>query len=310
MGDFLFPPAEASTVAGQVDSITLTLIVISSIITLVVVSLIAYFSIKYRSGNDVDRSNPPIEHMRVEVTWMGGLLVLSMGIFAWGTILFYHMHRPPANSMDIYVVGKQWMWKIQHQEGPSEINTLHVPLGQPVRLVMTSEDVIHSFYVPAFRLKQDVLPGRYTYMWFQATKVGEYHLFCAEFCGTNHSEMRGSVIVMEPSDYQQWLNNSSVGQPLAETGKQLFTQLGCAHCHAPESGVRAPNLNGLFGQTVPLSNGASVQADEAYIRQSILFPKAKVVAGYDPIMPTYEGDVTEEQVLQLVEYIKSIGVSQ
>jgi cytochrome c oxidase subunit 2 len=208
------------------------------------------------------------------------------------------------------VVGKQWMWKIQHQEGPSEINTLHVPLGQPVRLVMTSEDVIHSFYVPAFRLKQDVIPGRYTYLWFQATKVGEYHLFCAEFCGTNHSEMRGSVIVMQPSDYQKWLNNSSVGQPLAEEGKQLFTQLGCAHCHAPESGVQAPNLNGLFGQTVPLSNGASVQADEDYIRQSIFFPKAKVVAGYTPIMPTYEGKLTEEQVLQLVAYIKSIGVSQ
>jgi cytochrome c oxidase subunit 2 len=285
MGDFLFPPSEASTVAGQVDAITLTLVAISGVLTLIVVVLIAYFSIKYRSGNKVDRSNPPVEHIQVELTWMGGLLVLGLGVFAWGTILFYHMHRPPADSMDIYVVGKQWMWKIQHQEGPSEINTLHVPLGQPVRLVMTSEDVIHSFYVPAFRLKQDVIPGRYTYLWFQATKVGEYHLFCAEFCGTNHSEM-------------------------AEEGKQLFTQLGCAHCHAPESGVQAPNLNGLFGQTVPLSNGASVQADEDYIRQSIFFPKAKVVAGYTPIMPTYEGKLTEEQVLQLVAYIKSIGVSQ
>lgn len=309
MGKFLFPPPEASSIAPQTDSVTLTLIVLSTIFTSIVVALILYFGIKYRSGNDVDRSNPPIENTRMEVGWIAGLLVLSMGVFTYGTLVFYRIRRPPADSLDIYVVGKQWMWKIQHQEGPSEINTLHVPLGQPIRLVMTSQDVIHSFYIPAFRLKQDVLPGRYTYLWFTATQAGEYHLFCAEYCGTSHSEMRGTVIVMAPNEYQQWLNSSTT-QPLAGSGKQLFTQLGCAHCHAPQSGIRAPNLNGLFGETVPLSNGSSVKADEDYIRQSIFFPKAKVVAGYDPIMPTYKGDINEEQVLALVAYIRSLGSSK
>jgi cytochrome c oxidase subunit 2 len=309
MGPFPFFPDAASTVAGQTDLLTLALILISAALIAIVGVFIVYFSFKYRAGRAADRKNPPSGNTKVEVTWIGSLLVLALTMFSWATLNFYRINRPPANSLDIYVIGKQWMWKVQHQEGPKEIDTLHIPLGQPIRLVMTSQDVIHSFYIPAFRLKQDVLPGRYTYMWFQPTETGEFHLFCAEYCGTSHAQMRGTVIVMEPYLYQQWLSTNSTGQPLIEGGRQLFTQLGCAHCHASESGVRAPRLAGVFGQTVPLADGTNVVADENYIRESIFFPTAKIVAGYEPIMPTYEGRITEEQVLQLVAYIRSIGVA-
>ena len=305
MGTNPFFTSSASTIGAQTDALTLGVLLLSIFFTSIVVILMFYFGIKYREGNEVDRSNPPGANAKIELSWIGGLFILSLGVFSWGTIEFYHINRPPENSLDIYVVGKQWMWKVQHQEGPSEIDTLHIPVGQPIRLIMTSQDVIHSFYVPAFRLKQDVIPGRYTYMWFTATKTGEYHLFCAEYCGTSHAEMRGTVIVMEPSQYQQWLTSGS-NQPLAEAGRQLFTQLGCANCHGSGSGIRAPNLAGVFGQPVPLSNGTRVIADETYIRESIFFPKAKIVAGYDPIMPTFEGRITEEQVLQLVAFIRSL----
>jgi cytochrome c oxidase subunit 2 len=306
MGTNSFFTSSASTIGIQTDRLTLGVLLLSIFFTSIVVVLMVYFAIKYREGNDVDRSNPPTANTKVELSWIGGLFILSIGVFSWGAIEFYHIHRPPANSIDIYVVGKQWMWKAQHQEGPAEIDELHVPVGQPIRLVMTSQDVIHSFYIPAFRVKQDVIPGRYTYLWFTATKTGEYHLFCAEYCGTSHAEMRGTVTVMEPSEYQQWLTSSSTGQPLAQAGARLFTQLGCANCHGSGSGIRAPNLVGVFGQSVPLSDGTRVIADETYIRESIFFPKAKVVAGYDPIMPTFEGRITEEEVLQLVAFIRSL----
>ena len=306
MGTNPFFTSAASTIGAQTDLLTLELLVLSGFFTAIVVILMFYFGIKYREGNNVDRSNPPGASSKVELSWIGGLLILSLGTFSLGTLEYYRMQRPPENSLDIYIVGKQWMWKAQHQEGPSEIDTLHIPVGQPIRLIMTSQDVIHSFYIPAFRVKQDVIPGRYTMLWFTATKTGEYHLFCAEYCGTAHAEMQGTIIVMEPYLYQQWLISSSTGQPLVQGGAQLFTQLGCAHCHAPGSGIHAPNLAGVFGQPVPLSNGATVIADETYIRESIFFPKAKIVAGYDPIMPTFEGRITEEQVLQLVAYIRSL----
>ena len=307
MGANPFFTSSASTIGALTDRLTLGVLLLSTFFTAIVVILIFYFGIKYREGNDVDRSNPPSANTKVEVGWIGGLFILSLGVFSLGTIEYYQIQRPPANSLDIYIVGKQWMWKAQHQEGPSEINTLHIPVGQPVRLIMTSQDVIHSFYVPAFRVKQDVIPGRYTYMWFTATRAGEYHLFCAEYCGTSHAEMRGTVIAMDPHLYQQWLTSSSTGQPLTQAGAQLFTQLGCANCHGSGSGIRAPNLAGVFGQSVPLSNGTRVIADENYIRESIFFPKAKIVAGYDAIMPTFEGRITEEQVLQLVAYIRSLN---
>jgi cytochrome c oxidase subunit 2 len=206
--------------------------------------------------------------------------------------------------MEIFVIGKQWMWKLQHPEGPMEINELHVPVGRPVKLTMTSEDVIHNFYVPAFRVQKDVVPGMYTSIWFQATETGRYHFFCNSYCGTNHALMGGYVTVMKPGDYEQWLSGGIRGESMVSAGAKLYEQLACITCHGTGKG---PPFVDLLGRTVKLSDGTTVIADEAYIRESILYPSAKIVAGYQPIMPTYKGQVTEEQLLQLITYIKSLS---
>src|SRR5262245_53795418 len=239
-----------------------------------------------------------------------------MSVFAWGASVFFHINRPPDDTMDVLVVGKRWMWKLQHMEGRREINELHVPIGRAVRLTMTSEDVIHSFFVPAFRIKADVLPGRYTTTWFEATKRGTYHLFCAEYCGTEHARMIGRVVVMEPADYQSWLSGARAGStvasgavPMASSGEEIFARLGCRTCHSDQAGALGPSLNELFGKTVTLSGGGTVRADEGYVRESILNPQAKIVAGYRPIMPTFQGQISEEEVLQLIQYIKTLGAS-
>jgi cytochrome c oxidase subunit 2 len=230
-----------------------------------------------------------------------------MVMFTWGASIYFNESRPPDNALDIYVVGKQWMWKLEHLGGQREINELHIPVGRAVRLTMTSEDAIHSFFVPAFRTKQDAVPGRYTTTWFTPTKAGKYHLFCAEYCGTNHSRMGGWVYVMAPRDYEAWLSGGTSGGSLAENGQKLFDELACGNCHKPDGSGRCPSLTGLFGKTVQLAGGGTVQADEGYIRESILQPQAKIVAGYGPIMPTFQGLVTEEGVTQLIEYIKSLA---
>jgi cytochrome c oxidase subunit 2 len=230
-----------------------------------------------------------------------------MVMFTWGASLFVAENRPPKYALEIYAVGKQWMWKLEHREGQRENNELHVPMGRAVKLTMTSEDVIHSFFVPAFRTKQDVLPGRYSYLWFQPTKPGKYHLFCAEYCGNKHSGMIGWIYVMEPQDYQTWLSGGASTGSLAENGHKLFEDLACSNCHKPDNSGRGPTLVGVFGTTVQLAGGGTVKADEGYIRESILQPAAKVVKGYEPVMPTFQGQVTEDGVLQLVECIKSLG---
>lgn len=307
MIDLPFFPVEASTIARDVDLLLLGLLALSGFFTFIVVALIFYFGIKYRRGREADRSNPPTGNLKMELGWIFGLLVLSVGTFTWATILFFRMTSPPEDALEISVVGLQWMWKFQHPGGQREIDELHVPVGTPVRLTMTSEDVIHSFYVPAFRVKHDVIPGKYSNLWFEASKTGEYHILCAEYCGTNHSVMRGTVIVMTPRQYQDWLGEGQAGATPAESGRELYQQLGCAGCHDPGSGVQAPPLEGLFGRQVELQSGQTVTADEEYIRESILFPQRKVVAGYDPIMPTFENRVTEEEILQLIALIKSLS---
>jgi cytochrome c oxidase subunit 2 len=308
--DFPWLPEQASTIASQVDLLLVVLIALSGFFTAIVVALIIYFGIKYRRGSYADRSAAPTTSLRLELGWIGGLLFLSLGTYIWATIIYFNMSRPPQNAQEIYVVGLQWMWKFQHPNGQQEINELHVPTGRPVRLIMASEDVIHSLYIPAFRLKYDVIPGRYTSLWFEASRTGEYHLFCAEYCGTQHSGMIGKVIVQEPRQYQEWLSGTQAGAPLAKSGEQVFQGLGCSGCHQPDSSERAPSLVGIFGQPVPLKSGDTVIADENYLRESILFPMEKVVAGYEPIMPTYEGRVSEEQLLALVAYIKSLSAIQ
>jgi len=233
-----------------------------------------------------------------------------MGVFTWGANIYYNMARVPADALEINVIGKQWMWKVQHQEGNREINELHVPIGRAVKLTLASEDVIHSFYLPAFRVKQDAVPGRYTTEWFEATRAGTYHLFCAEYCGTAHSRMIGRLVVMDPAEYEEWLSTGHPGDTLVKAGERLFRELGCSGCHMGSTQVRAPPLEGLYGKPVPLQSGEVVRADEKYIRDSILLPQSQVTAGYEPVMPSFQGHITEEQILELIAYIKTLGTKQ
>lgn len=307
MGKFELFPVQASTLAPEVDHLLYFMLAVTVFFTLLIFGAIFYFAIKYRRRSENEL--PHVQHTgyTLEILWSVIPFGITMVMFTWGASIFFTASRPPNDAIQIYAVGKQWMWKLQHLEGQREINELHIPVGTPVRLTMTSEDVIHSFFVPAFRTKQDVLPGRYTTTWFTPTKPGKYHLFCAEYCGTRHSGMVGWVYVMEPKDYQNWLSGGATEGSLAENGKKLFEQLACNNCHKEDNSGRGPTLVGLFGKQVQLAGGAAVKADEAYFRESILQPQAKIVSGFEPVMPTFQGLVTEEQVVQLVEYVKSLG---
>jgi len=302
-------PEQASTYAWGVDALYLFLVGLTLIFSVGIALAIIIFAIKYRRRTPQDLPRPMEGAIKLEVVWTVIPFIISMGIFAWGASLYFTQRRIPAETMDVYVVGKQWMWKFQHVEGQREINELHVPVGRRIKLTMTTEDVIHSLFVPAFRMKMDVVPGKYTTAWFEATKPGRYHLFCAEYCGTNHSTMIGWVEVMEPQDFQAWLGGETSGSTLASSGEKLFQQLACATCHRPDSVGRGPVMNGLFGKEIQLDNGETIRADADYIRESILNPQAKIVAGYarPSIMPTFQGRISEEQLLQIVEYIKSVG---
>ncbi len=321
MSNFPLFPESASTIAGQIDAVYFALIAISLFFSVLIATLLTVFAIKYHRSRMVVRKRAGSGSAMLEVFLIGVPTVIGLALFYWSAGVYFHAVRPPADTMDIYVVGKQWMWKIMHPGGQSEINTLHVPMGQPVKLIMTSQDVIHSFYIPAFRVKQDVLPGRFTTLWFEATKTGEFHLFCAEYCGLDHSRMVGKVVVMTPADYEAWLArggqdagaiSTAVGgglAPLSQTGSGAFAQLGCNACHVPTSALRAPRLEGLFGKPVKLRDGTVVTADENYLRESILDPNAKIVAGYPTptLMPTYQGQINADQLIELVAYIKSLG---
>ena len=307
MGKFQLFPVQASTLAPEVDHLLYFLLAVSTFFTLLIFGAIFYFAIRYRRRSEHELPHVAHTGYTLEIVWSVIPFGLTMVMFTWGASIFFNASKPPNDAIQIYAVGKQWMWKLEHVEGQREINELHIPVGRPVRITMASEDVIHSFFVPAFRTKQDVVPGTYTTTWFTATKTGKYHLFCAEYCGTRHSAMIGWIYVMEPADYEAWLGGGAASGSLADNGKKLFEQLACNNCHREDNTGRCPNLVGLFGQPVKLSGGNSVKADEAYIRESILQPQAKIVAGYEPVMPTFQGLVTEDQILQLVEYVKSIG---
>jgi cytochrome c oxidase subunit 2 len=304
-------PERASSVAGGVDSLFLLLVAVAVFFSVLIGVSIFYLSFRYRRrpNNQVGQLVPGSEAL--EITWMVIPFLIAMVLFAWGAKLYVTMRQAPSDALDIYVVGKQWMWKIQHADGRREFNELHVPVNRDIELTMISEDVIHDFFVPAFRVKMDVLPGRYTTLWFRPTKTGRYHLFCSQYCGTNHSTMGGWVDVMEPSEYQAWLSGGSNSESPEQAGKRLFTTLACVSCHGDPSeigaGPRAPSLRGVYGSAVKLSDGRTVTADDAYLRESVLDPGAKIVAGYDNIMPTFQGVVSEDQLLQLFAYIKSLG---
>ena len=301
----LFPEA-ASANATQVDLLYLYLILVSAFFAIVICAVMLFFAIKYRR-NERNIAIQQIDgNTKLEIVWSVLPMFLLVSMFAWGALLYFHGVRAPKDCMDIYVVGKQWMWKIQHPTGQREINDLHIPIGKPIRLTLTSEDVIHSYYIPAMRFKRDVVPGRYTQIWFTPTKLGTYHIFCAEYCGKGHSTMGGWCTVLSEADYQKWLSGSTGAETAEEAGKQLFEGNRCETCHKVGPDARGPLLSGVFGSKVALKDGGSVLANEEYVRESILHPLAKVVAGFEPVMPTYEGQLTEEQIMQLIAYIKSI----
>lgn len=309
MLSFLMPEA-ASTQASETDAIYLALVGFSVVIVLLVAGLVIIFSIRYRRGVQVERGPlPAIVSRELEIGWTVMTLFIAVFIFWWAASAQLSALPPPAGAIEIHVVARQWMWKTQHSNGAREINELHVPIDRPVRLIMTSQDAIHSFFVPAFRIKQDVLPGRYTETWFQANKLGVFHLLCAEYCGTEHSRMIGRIVVLRPEEYGRWLSVQPQGDDLAREGEALFVARGCAGCHAPSSKVHAPKLANLYGHIVQLSDGRSVTADDAYIRDSILQPNRDIVAGYEPIMPSFTGILSDGEIQSLIAYIRSLSVT-
>jgi len=310
--NFPLAPPSASNFSQEYDVLFYTLTGLTVFFTLVVSVAVIFFAIRYRQGTKADRSRPMYENLFLELTWTIVPLVLGLVMFYFGTSLYVKMRTPPRNSTEIFVIGKQWMWHVQHGNGVRENNTLHVPVGQPVKLTMISQDVLHAFYIPAFRVQEHVVPGRYTQLWFTATQAGEYHLFCNMYCGTQHSEMGGKVVAMPPKEFAEWLANG--GQSVApmsmeQAGAKLFNKVGCNNCHGAEDTLRAPSLNGIFGKRRVFADGTSLIADEEYMRSSILRPYDHITAGYGQTMPVYEGQLTEEDVLNLVAYMKVMGTS-
>jgi cytochrome c oxidase subunit 2 len=302
-----FFPQQASAQAMQVDAIYFFMIAVTAFFSLLIGVLVVIFAVKFRRKSDDEVGVAIHGSLALELLWTFIPLGIVMVMFAWGAKVFFDMYRPPAGAMEVFIVGKQWMWKAQHADGQREINELHVPVGRPVKLVMGSEDVIHSYYIPAFRVKADVIPGRYNSLWFTASKPGRYHLFCAEYCGTKHSGMVGWITAMEPTDFQAWLAGGPATASPVAAGEKLFQDLACNTCHQQGSEGRGPALAGIFGKTIQLQGGGTATVDEAYVRESIVNPQAKVVAGFQPIMPTFQGLVTEEQLLQLIAYVRSLG---
>jgi len=300
----LLPPA-ASSIAARTDALFYTLVGVSAAVALLLATLAVVFCVRYRRGSRADRSRPPTDARGLEWTWTIVPMLAFVGLFAWAARDYARLTRPPADALPVYVVAKQWVWTLQHADGRREIDQLHVPLGKPVRLLMTSQDVIHSFYVPAFRIKQDVLPGRYTAIWFRPTKAGTYHLLCAEYCGTDHASMAGGVVVMPPERYSRWLAEGDRSVGMARQGQALFRERGCVGCHDARATVHAPDLRNIFGRRVFTQDGRSVVADETYLRDSILEPAKDVVAGYEPVMPSFAGQLSEQDLMALIQYLRS-----
>jgi cytochrome c oxidase subunit 2 len=303
-------PDAASTVAASVDYLYYYMTAVSVVMMLLIFGVVLFFAVKYRRRSPDEVPEAIHGSLKLEIAWSVIPFIVMLSFFWWGAKIYFLNASPPPDAMDVYAVGKQWMWKIQYPEGQREINELHVPIGRPVRVTLASEDVIHSFFIPAFRVKHDVVPGRYDTMWFTPTKPGRYHLFCAEYCGTEHSGMVGWVNVMTETDYENWLSGGGSEGTMAQQGERLFQQLGCSTCHLLDQQGRCPIMRGVYGSRVQLTNGQTVVADEAYIRESILNPNAKIVAGYKPdVMPTFQGQISEEGLLQLIVYIKSLAIT-
>jgi len=301
----LFPPG-ASTVSTEMDLLYFFIVAVCAFFAILVTALIVVFTVKFRRRQPDDVGADIHGSLSLELAWTFIPFVLAMAMFGWGAAMFFKLATPPANAMELFVVGKQWMWKVQHPEGVREINEMHIPIGRPVRITLGSEDVLHDYSLPAFRVKMDAVPGKLTTLWFEATQLGTFHIFCAEYCGTKHSGMIGQVIVMTPQDYEAWLAGGRSSGTAVQNGERLFTDLACITCHKADATGRGPSLAGVFGSTVPLTDGRKVVADENYLRESIMNSQAKVVQGYQPIMPTFQGMVSEENLMQLIAYIKTL----
>jgi cytochrome c oxidase subunit 2 len=301
----LLTPEQASTLAPEVDQLYWFIVAVTAFFAILVTVLVIYFAAKYRTSDPMAVGAPITGSIPLELAWSVIPFLVSIVIFVWAAQVYFDLYRPPDQTLEIYSTGKRWMWKFQHIDGKSEINELHVPVGRPVKVTFTSEDVLHSLYFPSFRTKADAIPGRYSSVWFTATKVGEYHIFCAEYCGTKHSAMIGRVTVMEPGAYQSWLSGGTEG-PLSVRGERLFSELACNTCHLEDGSGRGPSLLAKFGSQERLADGSVVTVNESYIRESVLRPQAKLVAGYQPLMPTFQGLVSEESVMALIEYVKSL----
>lgn len=299
-------PEQASTMAVQVDRLFGALLAVSLSMLVVLTVLIVFFSIRYRRRPNALHMAPEPKEGK-EIVWTGGLLLLFLGLFVWAARIYVTETQAPPDALTIQGIGKQWMWQFQHAGGQREINELHVPAGKPVKVVLATQDVIHSFYVPAFRIKQDVVPGRHTSAWFTATRTGRFHLFCAEYCGLDHARMGGQVVVMEPAEYENWLSGGSGNLTPAARGEKLFARLGCRGCHGERAGSFAPSLAGIFGTRATLRDGSRVTVDEAYMRESILAPDKQVAAGFEPVMPSFAGSVSEADLQDLIAYIKSLS---
>ena len=309
-GDFQLFPESATELARSIDRLHLFIVVVSLFFATAIAGLVVFFSVRYRRSRHGAKATQRVESTRLEVLWTAIPFAIAMGMFAWGATLYSQVMTPPAEGMRFHVTGKQWMWKLQHPSGQREINQLHVPAGRNVVLTMISEDVIHSFYVPAFRVKHDVLPGRYTNVWFHATEPGRYHLFCTEYCGTKHSEMIGEVVVMEEAEYERWLSGRPAVEDPVEAGRALFERVRCDTCHEAGPTQRGPSLVGVAGSPVQMADGSVVLADADYLRESILVPARRLTAGYEPLMPSYAGQIGEEEVLLLIAYIESLAAAE
>ncbi len=303
--DFTLFPDQASTTAERVDGLLALLLLVTVSFATVIAMLVFYFAVRYRRRSVTEWTPRIMGSLKLELAWTLFPAGIALVIFLWGAKVYFYIVKPPAGAEEVYMVGKQWMWKVQHRGGQREINELHIPVGKPVKLTLTSEDVIHSFFVPAFRTKVDVLPNRYVHTWFEATKPGIYPLFCSQYCGTGHADMTGWVVVMEPADFQRWLGEASEGS-LALEGRKLLLKYQCVSCHSADAHARGPVLERLYGTPVTLTDGRTVMADESYLRQSILDPDAQVVAGFQSIMPTYEGQIDEEELIALIEFLKTM----
>ena len=300
-------PDQASTFARDVDVLYFFILAVCALFATGVAITVIYFGIRYHKTHDGEIGARIEGSLPLELLWSVIPTIIAMVMFGWGATVFYHLRRPPDEAMHIYAVGKQWMWKFQHLEGQREINELHIPAGQPIKVTISSEDVLHSLYFPAFRTKMDAIPGRYTELWFEAQRPGSYHIFCAEYCGTNHSGMIGTVTVLEPAQYQAWLQGGGLEGTLAQRGAKLFNDLACSTCHVDTGQGRGPSLKGIIGTTVDLQSGDTVTVDEAYLRESILNSQAKVVKGFQPLMPTFQGLISEENLVALIEHVKSMS---